>query len=334
MRVFVTGGTGYLGSRLVPALLESGHEVRLLLRRPGETALPNHERLTPVPGDVRDIESLKAGAKNCQVVLHLAAFVRNWSRRRRDFDDVNVGGFALAARAALERGVERFVHTSSFLALGPAPPEKPRTEEDPPAPSRGATDYARTKALAERERDWIEGQGLRVVSLYPTVLYGPGSLTAGNLVGRILVDWLRGGPAAFAGDGSRVWNYVFIDDVVRAHLAVVEGEPPHRRYIVAGENATQREFLSRAAGLMGRRAPRRGIPFGVLSAAGWALLGSAWLTGKEPQITPAIARTFREHWAFDGSRARRELGIHPTPILEGLAATLAWAREMIESGRR
>jgi len=326
MRVLVTGGTGYLGSRLVPALLESGHEVRLLVRPDRRSPFPEHPRLVPVAGHVLDQDALRQGARNVQAVVHLAAHVRNWSRRRRDFDDVNVGGFALAARTALESGVERFIHTSSFLALGPAPPERPRTEEDPPAPVPRGTDYARTKALAEKERDWLEAQGLTVVSLYPTVLYGPGTLTAGNLVGRMLVDWLGGARAVLMGDGSRVWNYVFIDDVVGAHVRAVESEPPKRRYIVAGENATQRAFFATAARLAGRPAPARGIQFAVLAAASWIEMARAWMTGRQPAITPAIVRTFRPHWAFDGSRARRELGIEPTPLEAGLAATLDWAR--------
>jgi farnesol dehydrogenase len=327
MRIFLTGGTGYIGSRLVPALLESGHEVRLLVRRGRSLPLPAHPLLVPVEGDLLDPAALASGARNAQAFIHLAALVRNWSRRRSRFDEVNVGGFASALKAALDAGVERFVHTSSFLVLGPAPPDRPRTEDDPPAPLPRATDYARTKSLAERERDWAEAQGLSVVSLYPTVLYGPGRITAGNLVGGMLVDWIRGRPVAIPGDGSRVWNYVFIDDVVRAHLAVLEFEPPHRRYILAGENASQRAFFELAARLLGLRSGPRSVAFPVLSVAAWLEMGRAWATGRQPLLTPAIVRTFREHWAFDGARARVELGVLPTPLEEGLAATLAWARD-------
>src|SRR3989339_821455 len=101
MRVLVTGGAGYLGSRLVPALLESGHEVRLLVRPGRPCPFPPHRLLVPVEGDVREETGLERAARNMQAVVHLAAFVRNWSRRRRDFDDVNVRGFALTAGAAL-----------------------------------------------------------------------------------------------------------------------------------------------------------------------------------------------------------------------------------------
>jgi nucleoside-diphosphate-sugar epimerase len=293
-------------------------------------ALDPPETPAPAVGDVRDLESLRAAARGCQAVVHLAAFVRNWSRRRRDFHDVNVRGFANAARAALDAGAERFIHTSSFLVLGPAPPERPRTEGDPPELPSGATDYARTKALAEREREWIAGQGLTVITLHPGVLYGPGALTPGNLVGKLLLGWLGGRRKAFlAGDGSRVWNYVFIEDVVRAHLSVLEIEPPHRRYIVAGANLSQRDFFGMAAAVAAAVPAPRGVPFPLLEIAARLEMGRALLTGAEPQITPAIVRTFREHWCLDGSLARAELGIEPTPPAEAMALTVRWAERFL-----
>src|SRR5437868_740404 len=115
MRVFVTGGTGFLGRAIVRALDAAGHTLVVFARQATRSGLPG--RL--VDGDVRDAAAVERAAAGCDAVSHSAALVSIWRRRRQDFDDVNVGGLRHVVTAAERHGIRRIVYTSSFLALPP-----------------------------------------------------------------------------------------------------------------------------------------------------------------------------------------------------------------------
>ena len=132
MKVLVTGGTGYLGRAVVQALAVSGHDVVLYARTATASGLP----AAAIDGDIRDRDRLDAAARGCDAILHSAALVATWVRRRRDFDDINVGGLAAVLEAASRHGIRRIVYTSSFLALAPAglgaPPKWNDYQRKPP----------------------------------------------------------------------------------------------------------------------------------------------------------------------------------------------------------
>src|SRR6185295_3997756 len=116
MRVLVTGGAGFLGGRIVRALLQRGHETTLLIRGGRRPGLP--EESAVVAGDIRDTATFSTAARGCDAIVHTAAMVKIWAARAGDFDDVNIGGLKNAIAAA-EAGKIPLVYTSSFFALGP-----------------------------------------------------------------------------------------------------------------------------------------------------------------------------------------------------------------------
>src|SRR6266487_2398228 len=161
MRVFVTGGTGYLGRAVVRALAARGHDLVVFGRTATRSGLPGQA----IDGDVRDAPAIEHAAAGCDAISHSAALVSIWRRRREDFDDVNVGGLRNVLAAATHHGTQRIVYTSSFLALPPR-------DRDAPVP---ANDYARTKILADRTADDAVKSGAPLVRVYPGVVYGPGA---------------------------------------------------------------------------------------------------------------------------------------------------------------
>ncbi len=111
MRILVTGGTGYLGRAVVGALSSRGREVVLFAWTATGSGLPGH----PIDGDVRDADAVHAAAAGCDAICHIAALVRIWRRRPRDFDEINVGGLKNVLAAARTAGVRKVLYTSSFL---------------------------------------------------------------------------------------------------------------------------------------------------------------------------------------------------------------------------
>lgn len=306
MRVLVTGGTGYLGRRIVSALRESGHEVVLYARTASASGLD----ATAVDGDVRDASRLSEAARGCDAILHAAALVATWRPRGREFDEVNVGALGSVLRAAGRHGIARVVWTSSFLALTPAGLDA--------APQWN--DYQRTKSAADALADEAVRQGAPLIRMYPGVIYGPGTATAGNLVGGMVADHLAGRLPGVIG-ADRIWSFSFVDDVAAAHVAAVERGTAGARYLLGGVDAPQMRVFDIVRQMTGRAQPRR-LPDWVASPTACVYeLMAAWFR-RPPLLTTGTLEILLRDWPLGHARASDELGYRVTPLDAGVARLL------------
>jgi NAD+-dependent farnesol dehydrogenase len=241
----------------------------------------------------------------------MAALVSVWRPRGRDFDEINVNGLRHVLAAARAAGVRKVLYTSSFLAL-------------PPSDGRDvlqANDYQRTKVVAEQVAAASGRAGVPVIRLYPGVVYGPGELTEGNLVGRLVRDHLARRLPGLIGAG-KIWSYSYIEDVARGYVEAVERGRAGAQYQLGGENVPQIRVFEIVRELTGRSLPRR-IPFGVAGAIGALEEIRARLTGATPRLTRGTVEILRHAWALDSSVAARDLEYRITPLAEGLGRTIA-----------
>ena len=163
--------------------------------------------------------------------------------------------------------------------------------------------------------------------LYPGVVYGPGALTDGNLVVKMVADHMNGKFPGIIGPGDRVWSYAFVEDVAGGHVAALEHGRRGERYFLCGENVNMNGFFAALARVTSVVPPRLHIPYAAAAILGLTLLGWAELTGHPPLLTHQVVNVFREHWAYTSAKAERELGYRPTPLDEGLRRTVAWLRD-------
>jgi farnesol dehydrogenase len=311
MNVLVTGGTGYLGRAVVHALAARGHRLVIFSRHASVSGLPG----APFDGDVRDRAALERAAAGCDAISHSAALVSIWRRRSADFDDVNVGGLQHVLAAARAHNIGRVLYTSSFVAL----PPRGRT-----APLE-ANDYQRTKVAADRVADQAVLNGVPLVRVYPGVIYGPGTFTEGNLVGRLIADHLRHRLPGLVGP-ENAWSYAYVDDVAAGHVAALERGAIGGRYALGGENAPQHRVFEIVHDLTGHRPPPR-IPFPVAALMGAAEECRVALFGGTPLVTRGAVDIFRHDWSLDSSEAVRDLDYRMRPLTDGVAATIASIRE-------
>lgn len=164
--------------------------------------------------------------------------------------------------------------------------------------------------------------------LYPGVVYGPGRLTEGNLVGKMIADFVAGRLPGRLGRGDRRFCYAFVKDVVEGHLSALEKGQPGERFILGGENRTTLELFAELTRITGHPAPRRQIPFAVAQAGGLLQRWRANLTGMEPQITDEVIKVYRHDWAYSSRRAKEAFGYRITPFAQGLEAAVGGLREM------
>jgi farnesol dehydrogenase len=334
MKVFVTGGTGYIGTRLVRALIDGGHEV-VCLSRTAERGVPLAEMgAGVVPGDVTRFDEARLDLAGFDAVVHSAAMVKIKAKNPRDFDRVNVDGLAKVAAAALDAGVGRFVYTSSFMALGAAGEDAAPLDETVRRDGGHVhNDYERTKYLGHVEFErWLE-RGLPGIALFPCVVYGPGAMTNGNITASTIADFLLGRLPGLLGDGSRVWTYSYAGDVVAGHVAALERGRVGEGYILGGESATMGEFVRMVADVAGVAPPKLHIPYALAKVAAFAEEVKASMAKREPKLTREVVEVYKHHWVYSSDKAIAELGYSITPLAEGLAETVKWVQSEIAEGR-
>jgi len=321
---FATGSTGFIGGKLVAKLVRQGHAVRALVRPTSKREGLEGERITAVEGDIRDQSSLQKGMEGCSAVFHLAAYAKNWARDPRTFFELNVEGTRNVLRAARLVGVERVVLTSTMVTLGPTPPGVVGDESMPRITPRFFTEYEESKTIAEREALRAAADGLPVVVVNPTRVYGPGRLTEGNSV-TVMIDLYDRGrfPALLAG-GANVGNYALVDDLVRGHILAMEKGRVGERYILGGENVSLRELFDLVDEVTETRHLRFNLPPRLAKAYGRLEEKKAEWFGVYPRITPGWVETFLQEWAYSSAKAERDLGYTITPLEEGIRLTCDW----------
>ena len=201
MRVAVTGGTGFVGTRLVRALAEEGHDVTVVAR--GVRRIPKRERVSFVKADLTADDGLAHAFSGCDAVVHLVAIPRE--KGKQTFDLVNRVASERVAAAAKRAGVSHLLHQS---ALGVDP--------DPRYP------YLATKWAGEQA---VRGSGVPFTVLRPSVIFGPGDGFFTVLARLVRLTVLTGFVVPVAGSGRALFQPLSIDDMVRCALIALERGP-------------------------------------------------------------------------------------------------------------
>jgi dihydroflavonol-4-reductase len=322
----VTGGSGFVGSAVVRALIERGCVVRALVREHSD-----RRNLSGLPADIEfavgsleDPASLRAALVGCRALFHVAADYRIWVPRPDAMMRTNVDGTRSLMMEAMAAGVERIVYTSSVATLGLNADGTPADEETPVTPGDIVGPYKQSKYQAERlVRELVAEVGLPAVIVNPSTPVGPRDIKP-TPTGRIIVEAASGRMPAYVDTGL---NLVHVDDVAAGHLLAFERGRIGERYVLGGDDFTLAEMLGQIAGLTGRPAPRVRIPTAPLFPLAIAAETIARITHKEPFITCDGLRMARKRMFFASTKAERELGYRHRPALAGLSDAVAWFRE-------
>jgi dihydroflavonol-4-reductase len=332
VRVFLTGGTGYLGGRVARALRDAGHDVIALTRSRERGASLLGCGASLVEGELGQPGEWTDALVGADALVHTAALVEEWGPPPEEFDRVNVVGTLDLLDRARQAKVERVVVTGSLFALGSSPDGTPRDEsalDAEPGPLAEANDYIRTKTAVVRRIRGRQRRGGRTMLVVPTILIGPGALTQGNHTARVIADIARRRFPGLVGNGNQVWNLVPVDAVAHGYLRVLAEGEPGRNYVLGGENWTQARLVARIAELLGVKPPLRrlgrALPLAVAALAeGWASV-----SGRPPFLTRGAVRLYDANWSFTSERALRELGYEPGSVDDTLRETVAWLRDEV-----
>jgi nucleoside-diphosphate-sugar epimerase len=322
--IFVTGATGFIGTKLVNELVQQGHTVHALTRTRSNREGLDHKRVILVQGDIMNRDSLFAGMKGCSHVFHLAAYAKNWAPDPKIFYDQNVIGMRNVFEAAKQTGVQRVVWTSTIVTFGPTPSCVVGDETMPRITQKYYTEYEETKAIAEKEALKMAAEGFPVIIVNPTRVYGPGKLTEGNSVSLMIDQYDQGQVPILLNRGVNIGNYALVDDLVRGHILTMEKGHIGERYIIGGENASLKRFFELVNEVSDKKhfqinlPPKVGLVYGGIQK----LVANTF--GIYPQITTGWVETFLQDWVYSCAKAERELGYTYTPLKEGIRLTYEW----------
>jgi len=314
---FVTGATGFLGLNLVEALAGAGWQVLALHRRGSNLKHLSRLPAGRVEGDVTDAASLlRALPEGVECVFHVAGDISLWSRRNAAQDRVNIDGTRNVVEAALARGARRMVHTSSISAYGI---HAGRIDERAPQlGGRSWINYQRSKYAAEQEVRAGLARGLDAVIMNPAAIVGRYDTSGwAQVILRIDARRLPGVPP---GGGS----YCHARAVAQAHIAAAERGRRGENYLLGGADASFLEFVRAAGELLGRPVPKRTTPAWILALMGRLGAWTAFVTSREPRLTPEMAATVSRKVYADCTKAQRELGYAATELRAMIGESVAW----------
>ncbi len=311
MIAFVTGGSGFLGGRLIRALQAHGDSVRALARSERAIRVLEPLGVEIVRGDLDDRGALDSGARGCRAIFHCAAKADEWGRPD-DFVATNVTGTLNVSRAARKAGA-RLVHVSTEAVMAGRPIIDVDEVAPPPAVPVGL--YARTKRDAELVIARGLGEGLDAVICRPRLLWGKGDTSLlPKLVARV-----KAGQFAWVGGGRHLTSTCHVDNAVAGLLAAFErGKKGETYYFTDGPPTEFRAFVTALLDAVGAPIPTKSVPFWLANAAAiqseWA-----WRTfgrkGAPPVTRMAVLLTGLEVTVID-SKARREIGYVPPMTVE------------------
>jgi nucleoside-diphosphate-sugar epimerase len=305
---FVTGGSGFIGGRLIERLRREGTRVRALARSDAAARRVAELGAEPVRGDLDDREAMSSGADGSERAFHLAAQVGDWGSWA-DFERGNVDGTRNALAACAEAGVRRFVHCGTEAALMAGEPLVQVDESAPLRPDSRAP-YPATKARAEQAVRDANREGFETVVVRPRFVWGAGDTT---LLPE-MVDTVRKGRFAWVGGGRNITDTTHVDNAVEGlMLAAERGRPGEAYFVTDGEPVVFREFVTAMLETQGVEPPDHSLPawtagpMARFAEAAWKALP---LRGAPP-MTTFRAWILTQECTIDISKARDELGYAP-----------------------
>lgn len=319
MKVFLTGGTGFIGGELARQLRARGDDVACLVRSPGKAGELESLGCQLVPGDLTDAAAIRSGLEGCDAAIHAAAVyeVGIPAGQRPAMREANVGGTERVLSVALEAKTPKVVYVSTVAAFGNTGGETVTESFEHPGDSFTSY-YEQTKWEAHRAAKRLIGAGLPCTIVQPGGVYGPGDSSA---TGQLLDQFLAGRMPLLPFPELGIC-LAHVEDTASGVLLALDRGATGQPYILAGPATTVRETIGIVAELTSRKAPKRAMPTALMKAMIpiGPLVGK--LMGQPPNLRELISSADGVTYWASSEKAAQELGFSPRGLRDGLRATL------------
>lgn len=315
MKILVTGGTGFLGTHLVPKLVSAGHTVRLIGRSKPAHAHPDVEF---VAADLKNREAVRGALEDVEAVYHLAGLVSFRPKDARAMFELHVDATRELLRDVREAGVKRLILGSTSGTIAVSKTERLGVEtDDYPITVVGRWPYYLSKIYEEKMAlEYCKKHALPLVVLNPSLLLGPGDERLSSTW--TVVKFLNGDIPAMPNGGL---SFVDARDAAEAFAAALTKGELYGRHLM-GVNLSLPEFYERLERLTGVKAPRVRLPSSLNVLGAHLLERWAKVRGSEVSLVPQEVETGEHFFYLDPSKAERELGFKARDIQETLLDTV------------
>lgn len=327
MKLYLTGGTGLLGSHFVELAVAEGAEIIALVRSTSNTAFLDSMDVAGSTGDLQNQESLARGMVGCDAVVHAASPVGGWGSPSL-YEQYTVNGVRNVIAAMMVSGVKKLIHISTISVYGLDP-----IQGEPVCEANGVGHqflprdyYGRAKVKAEKlVREAHEAGGIQATVLQPGWIYGPRDK---NSYGR-MSDMMKRGMAVQVGDGNNQIPLVYVGNVAHAMwLALNQESSDYRVYLCAQDrNVTQNDYLASVKRAIGAKRNPPSFPKSVLLKFASVQESLSALFGyKIPvPLSRYVVHLLGSDWHFDQRHIIEDLGYSPpVSYAEGFAMTEKW----------
>ena len=311
-KIFVTGGSGLIGSHLIARLVAEGNDVRALYRSE-KPDVAGKEKVGWVKGDVLDISVLTEALQGIEQVYHCAAIVSFNPADKQHMFDTNIAGTANMVNASMENNVSKFCYVSSVAALGRHKSGEPVDEESTWSAEYKNSNYSKSKYFAEMEVWRGIGEGLKAVIVNPSIILGSGDWN------RSSIKIFKTAYKEFPWYAEGTTGFVDVLDVVEAMIQLMNSSIVAERFILSAEIKSFKEVFSEIALAFGRKTPHKKVtPFLATMVAKFEAL-KALFTGGEPSVTKETAAAAVSIVNYDNSKLLKHLpSFNYTPFKESI----------------
>jgi dihydroflavonol-4-reductase len=321
MKILMTGGNGFVGSRTMAELFRKGHQVRCLLRSSSKTDRIEHLPFEAYLGDIRDRSALRKAAQGCDAIFHLAC-VSSWAQIRRESEqllDIVVEGTRNVLEAALDQRISRVLYVSSSAAVNGSKVCQVFNESTTFKLKGSDLKYSIAKHLAEElVLDYVRKFNLDAVIVNPAEVYGPNDIdfiTSGNLI-----DILTKSPVVVCSGGTSIAH---VEDIAKGICLAFEKGKKGERYILGGDNLTIAQLAKMARGFANKSDAVITLPNNLIIK----LCKTLERMGLSSPFPLDVLDYAVMYWFVDSSKAVRELGYYSRPANETLAEVVQWLKE-------
>ncbi len=316
-KVLVTGANSFLGSNLIPELLDRGYKVRGMLRKPA--FLPaGHKDLEEFHGHITSEKDVIRAAEGCDILIHVAA-ATDPSTGYGEYESVNVGGTQNTIKAARSHNIRKVIYVSTANAFGHGTKERPGNENMPAKPPFTRSGYARSKIKAQNlVLEAFEKSHTRVTVVNPTFMIGPldNKISSNRIILRALNKRI-----VLIPPGGK--NFIHVRDAAIGTCNAIESGKDGECYILANENLTYEEFYRKMAAVTGEKTLLVSIPRQVLLMGG-AAGGLMGLAGWNTSINPVNMKIISTCNFYQATKAVRDLKLPQTPVEEAIKEAISW----------
>lgn len=315
--ILVTGANGLVGSFLCKELVEKGYKVKALVRKNSDTSFLKEiaDKLEIHIGELNDVGSLIDALEGVECIVHTAAVISFWAKRKDEMFQTNVEGTRNILNAALEKGVKKFIHISSIAAIGRKVSDSVITETNTWEESALNTNYAVTKHQAELEVFRAVEEGLHAVILNPSIILGPGLKGTSSVR---LFEYVKQ-KNKFYTEGHL--NFVDVRDVVSSIVFFIENQTQSgERFIVNAGTVRYKDFFDAIAHRLNVASPKISAKSWMRQLA-WRIFAlKSFVTGKEPLITKETAAVSSHKFEYQSDKLKKasNIAFHP------LESTITW----------